>query len=442
MKIETTLLADVNQGSSLNTYWYDRLCDVMPGGVSSPVRACLKMGVTPPIVDYAKEDCFYDVDGNRYIDYCGSWGALIHGHAHPRILEAVAKRMAKGTSYGMTTPIEEQLARKIIQFIPSVEKIRFVSSGTEATMGALRLARGYTGKDVTIKFTGNYHGSSDLLLVKAGSGVTGLPESSSDGVPRDIVQHTISIPYNDSEACKAIFCHPLYAERIAAVIVEPIAGNMGTVPATLEFLETLRQETYRTGALLIFDEVITGFRVSLNGAQGLYGISPDLTCFGKIMGGGFPAAAFGGKREIMDCLAPLGKVYQGGTLSGNPVAMEAGLQALSMLEADGFYEELNQKTEAITKPVQELIQKKGINACFQQVGSMFTLFFGRRSVKNTEEAQLCDEKMYACFFRYMLSNGVYLPPLQFEAWFVSSAHSQHHLDKTGEIIRQFLIENY
>ncbi len=427
-----------SQTQSQNTYWIEKLKEVIPAGVNSPVRSCRAMVVNPPVVDSGFQDMITDMDGRSYIDYCGSWGPLIHGHAHPTILEAVSKRMAKGTTFGMTTAIEEQIVRKVIKLVPSVEKMRFVSSGTEATMFALRLARGYTKKPYFIKFNGNYHGSSDFLLVKAGSGVASLPEASSGGILPEAVRHTISLPFNDVEACRRVFHDSTYKNQIAAVIVEPIAGNMGTVPATPEFLQMLREETTNSGALLIFDEVITGFRVALGGAQSLYKITPDLTCFGKIIGGGFPAAAFGGKREIMDQLAPLGPVYQGGTLSGNPVAMEAGLQAIKLLEVDGFYEELARKTALLTVPIKQYIRENKLNACIQEVGSMFTLFFGRHSVSNMEEAQKCDMPLFASFFRYMLEEGIYIPPLQVEAWFVSQAHTDEHLIHTRDVILRFL----
>lgn len=383
---------------------YERLCEVIPGGVNSPVRAFKGLDIPPMVVEKASADMIYDVDGNGFIDYCGSWGPLIHGHAHPAIIQAASQRMAMGTTFGVTSEIEEQLARKIVGCIPSIEKIRFVSSGTEATMSAARLARGFTKRNLLVKFIGNYHGHADFFLVRAGSGVVNLTAtSSSAGIPDEIVSQTVCLQYNDIETCKQFLLHEKNREHIAAVIIEPIAGNMGCVPANKEFLWMLREITQSIGALLIFDEVISGFRVGLGGAQQLYGITPDLTCLGKIIGGGFPAAAFGGRREIMDCLAPLGNVYQAGTLSGNPVAMAAGLQALNMLEVDGFYEELERKTKIITKPVKALLNRKKLNHCIQQVGSMFTIFFGRTSVANMEEGHLLDLDGFADFFRYMFA---------------------------------------
>lgn len=415
---------------------FDQLCQVIPGGVNSPVRACLSVGQLPMVVERGYEDKLVDVDGHEYIDFCGSWGALIHGHAHPEILKASQERMVKGTTFGITTDIERQLASEIIKLVPSIEKIRFVSTGSEATMSVARLARGYTKRDIIVKFDGNFHGHADFFLVQAGSGVMELSTSSSSGIPKDIVKHTLSLPYNNIEAVKETFLQ--YGNQIAAVILEPIAGNMGLVPAKHEFIHFLRQITKEHGALLIFDEVITGFRVGLHCAQGYYGVQPDLTCFGKIIGGGFPAAAFGGRKEIMDHLAPLGSVYQGGTLSGNPVAMEAGLMALKMLQKPGFYDRLERKTELLLNPVKELIQERNLNACIQQVGSAFTVFFGRREVNNVEEAKQTDKELFGRFFRYMFENGVYVPPLQQEAWFVSAVHREENLVKTQSLMIDFL----
>lgn len=418
---------------------FEQLCEVLPGGVNSPVRSCKAMGQLPMVVAAAIEDRLIDVDGLAYIDYCGSWGAAIHGHANPEILKAIKYRMGLGTSFGITTPIEGQLAAKVIELMPSIEKLRCVSSGTEATMSAIRLARGFTGRDIIIKFNGNYHGHADFFLVQAGSGVLGLsPTSSSAGIPEELVQFTISIHFNDIDTCLSLFRDKNLNKKIAAVIVEPIAGNMGVVQGTAPFLKMLREETQKIGALLVFDEVITGFRVAPGGAQALYGIKPDLTCIGKIMGGGMPAAAFGGRRDIMDYLAPLGPVYQAGTLSGNPLAMEAGLQALTMLQEPGFYEELERKTNIITEPLKEALKKKKIHACVQQVGSMFTLFFGRKTVDNMDHAHELEKETYAKLFRFLFENGVYIPPSPHETWFVSSAHTEQHLIHTRDLILQFI----
>jgi len=331
------------------------------------------------------------------------------------------------------------LVGKIVDTMDSIEKIRFVNSGTEATMSAVRLARGFTNRKIIVKFNGNYHGHADFFLVQAGSGVTGLSStSSSAGIPEDVVRHVISLPFNDTENVRTF----LRNNEIAAVILEPIAGNMGVVAATQEFIDMLRIETSRQKALLIFDEVITGFRVALKGAQSLYSVIPDLTCFGKVIGGGFPVAAFGGRAEIMDYLAPNGPVYQAGTLSGNPVAMEAGFQALKLLEEEGVYVNLQRKTDSITKPVRDYLKAHNISACIQSQGSMFTLFFGAKSVENQEVAKKLDLEKFAAFFRYMYAHGVYIPPSQFEAWFVSLAHEEKNLEKTRDLILEFLKQEY
>lgn len=415
------------------------MCEWIPGGVNSPVRSCKSMGQPPLVVDHAIRDILVDADGHEYIDFCGSWGALIHGHSHPVILEGVRKRLEKGTSFGITTALEGELAQEVIKHIKSIEKIRFVSSGTEATMTVARLARGFTQREFIVKFSGNYHGHADFFLVQAGSGVLEIsPTASSSGIPEEIVKHTICLPYNDIEACKKLFSHPDYRHRIAAVILEPIAGNIGVVPADPAFIQFLREGTKEIGALLIFDEVITGFRVHLKGAQELYGVKPDLTCFGKIIGGGFPAAAFGGKKEIMDCLAPLGSVYQAGTLSGNPIAMEAGLQSLRLLQRPGFYSDLQRKTDLLLEPIKTKIKENNWNACVQQAGSMFTIFFGKKQVKNLQEAMEVDSPLFARFFRAMFEKGFYLPPSPHESWFISDAHEESHLEQAREEIIAFM----
>ncbi len=419
---------------------YEEMQQIIPGGVNSPVRSCQAMSQLPIIVASGSGDQVVDVDGHSYIDYCGSWGALIHGHAHPQIVQAVQKQIALGSSFGMSTAIEGELAQQIVGLVSSIEKIRFVSSGTEATMSAARLARGFTQRDLIIKFNGNYHGHADFFLIQAGSGALNLPSASSAGIPSDFVKHTLSLPYNDVAVCRAVLSDPQLAPKIAAVILEPISGNMGVVPATHEFLKTLRAETQKIGALLILDEVITGFRVGLGGAQALYGIKPDLTCFGKIIGGGFPAAAFGGRKDVMDRLAPLGTVYQAGTLSGNPAAMAGGLQALKLLQVPGFYEELERKADVITKPVAAALKEKKIAACVQQKGSMFTIFFGRHEVNNLVDAQNLDPELFARFFRFLFAQGIYIPPAQHEAWFISSAHQRKNLEKTRDLILKFVQE--
>lgn len=418
---------------------FNKLNEVIPGGVNSPVRSCLAVKQMPLIVSHAEKDLLYDVDGRCYIDFCGSWGALIHGHAHPIILDAAEKRMRKGTSFGISTDIEEQLARKITEVLPSVEKIRFVSSGTEATMSAIRLARGFTSRNLIVKFSGNYHGHADHFLVQAGSGVLGLSAtSSSKGIPDEMVKHTLSLPYNDVRVLQTVFSE--LGDQIACVILEPIAGNMGVIPATNQFMDQLQKLTSTYGALLIFDEVITGFRVAFRGAQSLYGIQPDLTCLGKIIGGGFPAAAFGGRQEIMNFLAPLGPVYQAGTLSGNPIAMEAGLQAILLAEKAGFYENLQEKADEFLNPIKKKMASMRYPACIQSVGSMFTLFFGLKEVRNVEDAKKVDNELFAKFFQFLFEKGVYIPPLQCEAWFISAAHSEENLQTTRNYILQFLDE--
>lgn len=415
------------------------ISEVIPGGVNSPVRSCLAVGGKPLIASHAIKDILYDLDENPYIDYCGSWGALIHGHAHPEIVKVVQEAATRGTSFGVTNAYEEKLARKTIALVPSIEKIRFVSSGTEATMSAVRLARGYTGRDLIVKFHGHYHGHADFFLVQAGSGaldLTGTPASK--GIPEEMVKQTISLPFNDLSALELLFNSPSFASRIACVILEPIAGNMGVVPSDTEWLKRLRELTEKTGTLLIFDEVMTGFRVAKGGAQSLYGIKPDLTTLGKIIGGGLPAAAFGGRADVMDCLAPLGSVYQAGTLSGNPLAMAAGLKSLELLDAPGFYEELDRKARLITDHLNDVIREENLNCCIQSQGSMFTIFFGTRRVTTGAQAQKLDKEQFKEFYRMLFDKGIYIPPLQQEALFVSMAHSDDHLIQTRDCMIEFL----
>ncbi|MEM8727405.1 MAG: glutamate-1-semialdehyde 2,1-aminomutase [Chlamydiota bacterium] len=408
---------------------------VIPGGVNSPVRAFIGLGIDPMIVRLGKGDLIIDLDGQSYIDYCLSWGALLHGHAHEEVIRRAVERMKLGSSFGIATEEEQTFAAELIRGVTSLEKVRFVSSGTEAVMTAIRLARGYTGRPIVIKFNGNYHGHADPLLVKAGSGLAqASQESSSEGVPREVVKHTLSLPYNDCDSLKRVIGDPLYRRRIAGVVLEPIGANMGVVPATAEFLRCVREETERLGAVLIFDEVITGFRVSYGGAQKLYGIEPDLSCFGKIIGGGFPTAAFGGRKEIMDCLAPTGKVYQAGTLSGNPVAMEAGLATLKLARRPGFYEELKRKTEIVTEPLRDRVK----GGCLQEAVGMFTLFFGVEKVSCFEDLVELDKERFKAYFRFMWDRGIYLSPSPYEACFISSAHTDEHLEKTCDAILKFL----
>ena len=418
---------------------FEKSKKVIPGGVNSPVRAFIGLGMDPLIVEQGKGDTITDVDGRSFIDYCMSWGALLHGHAHPEVLRRSIQRMQMGSSFGIATEVEERLACKVVEAVPNIDQVRFVSSGTEAAMTAVRLARGYTSRPVVIKFNGNYHGHSDAFLVKAGSGVSQVSnDSSSDGVPKDIVKNTLSIPYNDPVALRKILRDPFYSRFVAAVVLEPIAANMGVVQPTQEFLETLREETQRIGAVLIFDEVITGFRVAYGGAQEYFGMEADLTCFGKVVGGGFPAAAFGGKREIMDHLAPQGKVYQAGTLSGNPVAMEGGLATLELAEQEGFYQELERKTKVITAPVCRCIQEKGIRATLQEAPGMFTLFLGIEVASSFDDLKGLDKELFNRYFRHMWERGIYVSPSPYEACFISSAHTDPHLELTRDAILEFL----
>lgn len=412
---------------------YEALCSHLVSGVNSPVRSCRAVGMTPVVATKGEGPFLWDVDGHKYIDYCLSWGALIHGHAHPKIIEAICHRATLGTSFGVTTAGEGELAALICKHKPSIEKVRMVCSGTEATMSAIRLARGCTGRSKIVKFDGHYHGHSDGLLVQAGSGALGLAMR---GVPPSIAQETFCLPFNDEEALRALFAAK--GEQIACVIVEPIAGNMGVVPATKSFIASLRQETEKWGALLIFDEVITGFRLGLGGAQTLYGVTPDLTCLGKILGGGLPAAAFGGAREWMEQLAPLGTVYQAGTLAGNPLAVEAGIQALQLLSVPHFYEGLQEKADLLWGPVEAYIKEKKLKACVQRSASMGTLFFGLERVSNGQEAREADKTQFAHFFRFLLEKGIYIPPLQQEPWFLSTAHTDELLCFTSKVIVEFL----
>lgn len=416
---------------------YRQLCTILPGGVNSPVRAFKNVKQHPMVVERGEGDTLYDVDGNTFIDFCNSWGALIHGHAHPVVVEAAYKRMALGSSFGITTEVELKLARKIASDVPSIEMIRFVSSGTEATMSAMRVARGFTGKKIMVKFTGNYHGHADSFLVQAGSGVFGLtPSSTSAGIPEEFVQFTACLPYNDIETTQA-YLHE-HKDDIAAVIIEPVAGNMGVIPADPAFLSMLRMETKKIGALLIFDEVKCGYRMPQKTAQAMYGITPDISCFAKVIGGGFPTAAFGGRREVMEVLAPLGKVYQAGTLSGNPVAMAAGLAALELLDKPGTYEELVRKVNVITEPVRALILKKGLNMCVQQCGAMFNIMFGKRAVKSMEDAKELDIEEFGKFFRHLYAKGIYVSPSQYESWFVSTVHKEENLERARDVILEYL----
>lgn len=413
---------------------FERAQKLMPGGVNSPVRAFRAVGGTPFFVARGERCYLWDVDGNRYVDFVCSWGPLILGHAHPEVVAAVKEAVEKGTTYGAPTELEVLLVEKIQQAFPSMEMLRLVNSGTEATMSAIRAARGYTGRRKIVKFEGCYHGHADYLLVKAGSGATtfGMPDSA--GVPEGTAQDTIVLPYNDVRAFNETM--DAMGDEIAAVIVEPIAGNMGVVLPNLDFLKALREQTKKHGAVLIFDEVITGFRVAFGGAQSLYGIRPDMTCLGKIVGGGFPLAAYGGRREIMQSVAPLGPVYQAGTLSGNPVAVTAGLKTLEILERDNPYPELESKTRQLVEAISRSAKEAGIPVQINQIASMFTVFFTDQPVADYSSAKRSDTQRYARFFHALLERGVYFPPSQFEAAFVSTAHDDEALAKTQEAMRE------
>ena len=401
----------------------------IPGGVNSPVRAFKSVGMNPIYFERGAGSKVYDLDGNSYIDYVGSWGPLIAGHAHPQVIEALKKVAEKGTSFGAPTEIETEMAKLVVERVPSVEIVRMVNSGTEATMSALRLARGYTKKDKILKFEGSYHGHADSLLIKAGSGVATLGLPDSPGVPSSTATHTITVPYNDLESVRLAF--ERYGDEIAAIILEPIAGNMGVVPPVAGFLEGLREITSSYGALLIFDEVMTGFRVDYHCAQGLFGITPDLTCMGKVIGGGLPVGAYGGKKEIMEQMAPVGPIYQAGTLSGNPLAMTSGFETLSLMTKER-YQELEEKGAYLEQGIRANAEKHDIPYTINRVGSMVGFFFNEGPVTNFEQAKRSDLERFARYFQLMAEQGVYIPPSQFEGMFLSIAHTQEDLDKTIE----------
>ncbi|MBV8085747.1 MAG: glutamate-1-semialdehyde 2,1-aminomutase [Chloroflexi bacterium] len=401
---------------------------LMPGGVNSPVRAFKAVGGTPPVIARGAGAHLWDVDGREYVDCVGSWGPLILGHAHPAVVEAVQRAAADGTSFGAPTEREAELAELVIEAVPSIEMVRFVSSGTEATMSALRLARGVTGRDLVVKFAGGYHGHADFLLASAGSGVLTLGRPDSPGVPAASAATTLVLPFNDTAALDAAFAER--GGRIAAVIVEPVPANMGVVLPEAGFLQQLRNVTKRNGALLIFDEVITGFRLAPGGAQEDLGVLPDLTCLGKIVGGGLPVGAYGGSRELMEHLAPVGPVYQAGTLSGNPLAMAAGTATLKELRKPGFYDGLEEVSARLAAGLDGL-------GCLNRIGSLMTLFCQPGPVRNYEDAKRSDTARYAAFFHHMLDQGIYLAPSQFEALFVSAAHTAADVDRAIEAARSF-----
>jgi glutamate-1-semialdehyde 2,1-aminomutase len=418
--------------------YFKRALKSIPGGVNSPVRACKAVKADPIFFERGEGAYLIDVDGNRYIDYVCSWGPLILGHAHPEVIGSIYFASKKGTSFGAPTWQEVELAELIKNSIPSIEKIRLVNSGTEATMSAIRLARAYTGRKKIIKFEGCYHGHVDSLLVKAGSGLATFGIPATPGVPEELTSHTLNLPFNDFSAVEKAFLE--YGKEIAAVIVEPIPGNMGVVLPENGFLEFLREITQKYKALLIFDEVITGFRIGPSGAQGKYGINPDLTCLGKIIGGGLPVGAYGGKEEIMNLVSPEGPVYQAGTLSGNPIAVAAGIATLKELLKPGTYERLEYISEKLERGIREVLKELKFPYQINRAGSMLTLFFTKKEVKDFQSALTSDTEKFAIFWQKMLEEGIYLPPSQFEAWFVSLAHGEKEIEKTISAIYKVLKE--
>ena len=402
---------------------------LMPGGVNSPVRSYSRIGCPPPFIARAKGSTIIDIDGNEYIDYVGSWGPMIVGHAHPRVVKALQEAAERGTSYGAPTLVESDLAKLVRQVYPSIEKLRMGNSGTEATMSAIRAARGYTGREKIVKFIGCYHGHGDSLLVKAGSGAATFGQPDSPGVTAGTAKDTLTVPYNDAAAFKALMDRS--GDDIAAVIVEPIAGNMGLVLPQEGYLDLLREETKKHGTVLIFDEVMCGFRSALHGAQSLYHIEPDMTTLGKIIGGGLPVAAYGGKKAIMDCVSPEGPVYQAGTLSGNPLAMAAGLETLRIITEDPNYiEKVTEKTSTLTEGIRQAAEKAGVQVQVPQAGTMFSVFFSDRPVTNYADAEGGDAEAFKSYFLSMLNDGIYLAPSPFETNFVSGAHSDADIEKT------------
>jgi glutamate-1-semialdehyde 2,1-aminomutase len=407
---------------------FEKACEIIPGGVNSPVRAFKAVGGNPLFIEKGKGSKIYDVDGNEYIDYVMSWGPLILGHADADIVSALTECLKKGSSFGAPTELEIELASLVIEKFPSIEMLRCVNSGTEATMTAMRLARSYTGRDKILKFDGCYHGHADSLLVSAGSGVATLSIPGTPGIPKGFVENTLVAPYNNFERTADIIYK--YSEKIAAVIIEPICGNIGCVLPEKGFLEGLRDITLKYDIVLIFDEVMTGFRVAPGGAQELYDIKPDLTCLGKIIGGGLPVGAFGGRAEIMKKLAPSGDTYQAGTLSGNPIAMTAGIKTLEKISKPEFYEDLDKKSKKLCSMLEDVAKKKGVKSYITRAGSMFTVFFTDKIVKDYDTAKTSDLKFFEKYFRGMLEEGIYLAPSQFEAAFISSAHTDEDIEKT------------
>lgn len=409
---------------------------IIPGGVNSPVRAFKSVGADPLFIKKAAGSRIVDEDGNSYIDYVGSWGPMILGHCHPQVVDAVKRCMENGSSFGAPTELEITLAQMVIDAVPSIEMVRMVSSGTEATMSAIRVARGYTGRDKILKFSGCYHGHADALLVKAGSGAATFGVPDSPGVPADFAKHTLTAEYNNLDSVKKLIAEN--KDQIACIILEPIAGNMGTVPPRPGFLEGLRELTRNEGIILIFDEVMSGFRVAYGGAQQVYGVTPDMTTLGKIIGGGLPVGAFGGKREIMEKLSPSGGIYQAGTLSGNPLAMTAGIETLNLLKRPGFYQQLEEKSAALATGIAQAAKDAGYPLYSTRVGSMFCAFFTSGEVYDWPTAAACDTAAFATYFKAMLNEGVYLAPSQFETAFMSISHSQADIDATIAAARKCL----
>ncbi|NLC77858.1 MAG: glutamate-1-semialdehyde 2,1-aminomutase [Clostridia bacterium] len=418
----------MHKGLAKSLALFEEAQKYIPGGVNSPVRAYKSVGLNPPFITKGEGSRIFDADGNNYVDYVGSWGPLILGHRHPKVVEALNQCLSIGTSFGAPTELETEMAKLLVETFPGMDLVRMVNSGTEATMSALRLARAYTKRDKIVKFEGCYHGHADHLLIKAGSGALTMGVPTSPGVPASIGSNTIVAPYNDLETLREIFARE--GEQIAAVILEPVAGNMGCVPPVEGFLAGLRQLTKEYGTLLIFDEVMTGFRVAYGGAQLLYGIEPDLTTLGKVIGGGLPVGAYGGKGEIMELVAPQGPMYQAGTLSGNPLAMTAGLTTLRILQQPGIYDELEKKSAKLETGLKEAAQKAGVTTTFNRVGSMFTSFFTDQKVIDLSSATTSNTDTFASFFKLMLEQGIYLAPSQFEAAFVSLAHSDEDIEQT------------